>query len=269
MEDVLTEIPPPSRFFQEDLNNFIPPPPSLPTPFLLFSDPYATKILHPSILIIAISPSSLQIFHRVSAKTLIGTLVLPEIPFSGNSIKASLKDKSCNIYSLNDSEKLVCIISVQCSVPAERSHVVSKLLLGGQIFPERVLILDSIQSQNFRSKLSWDETLAYKLETSSERKEFNSGHGGSSLLKDVDYFPSGSVVDGLAAALLARCQILNIKGTLHLSWPKFGTSVILLLRSLLLNDVLAGLEFGSNGDYEDQHFNSGWKDPLVDAELYT
>ncbi|TYI96923.1 hypothetical protein E1A91_D01G108300v1 [Gossypium mustelinum] len=35
MEDVKTEIPPPSRFFQEHLNNFIPPSPSLMLPFLM------------------------------------------------------------------------------------------------------------------------------------------------------------------------------------------------------------------------------------------
>ncbi|KAJ0095601.1 hypothetical protein Patl1_16588 [Pistacia atlantica] len=112
MEDVLTEIPPPSRFFQEDLYNFAPPSPPLPSPFIL------------------------------------------------------------------------------CPVAAGRSHIVAKLLIGEQIVPERVLILDSVQTRNFRGKLSLDETCAFKLETSSERK------GGSSLLKDVDYFPSGSMVDG-------------------------------------------------------------------------
>ncbi|GAB4840202.1 hypothetical protein Ancab_020967 [Ancistrocladus abbreviatus] len=267
MEDILTEIPPPSRFFQEDLNIFMPSSPSLPTPFLLFPEPYSNKILHPSILIIAISRPSLQIFHNVSAKTLIGTLVLPEIPFSGNFIKPSLKDKSCNIYSLNDSEKLIFVVSVQYSVPAERSHAVTKLLLGGQIVPDRVVILDSIQPQKFRGKLSWDETYAYKLQTSAEMK--GNGHEGSCLLKDVDYFPSGSVVDGLGAALLAQCQIRNIKGTLCVTWPEFGNSGLLLLRSLLRKDILPSLDISSSSD-EDQSMRSGWlKGPLLETEIYT
>jgi predicted ATP-grasp superfamily ATP-dependent carboligase len=42
-------------------------------------------------------------------------------------------------------------------------------------------------------------------------------NGGSSLLRGIDYFPSGSVIDGLAAALLGRCQVKNIKGTLCVS----------------------------------------------------
>ncbi|GAB2280141.1 hypothetical protein Dimus_014778 [Dionaea muscipula] len=268
MEDVLTQTPPPSRFFQEDLDIFIPPSPSVPSPFLLFSDPNTNKILYPSILVVAISPASLQIFHQVS-KTLVCSLILPEIPFSGNSIAPSFLDKSCNIYSLNDSEKLVFIVSVHCSIPAERSHVVSKLLLGGQIVPDKVLILDSIQSQNFRGKLSRDQTLAYKLETSSPKDSTTDACGSSPpLLKDVDYFPSGSVVDGLAAALLTRCKIKKIKGTLCVSWPVFGHSVILFLKTLLLNDVL----HHSNGSFDnfdvDQSLRSSWiKDPLLESEL--
>lgn len=266
MEDVLTEIPPPSRFFEEDLNIFTPPPPSLPTPFLLLSEPYTNETLRPSLVIFAISPPSLHIFHNASSKTLIGTLILPEIPLSGNTITSSLKNKSCNIYALNDIEKLVVIVLVQFHVPAERCHAVSRLLLGEKITPERVLILDSIQIQKFRGKLSRDDTVAYKLETSSERKGLGESSG---LLSDLDYFPSGSVVDGLASALLARCQIRNIRGTLCVSWPEFGKHVMQLVRSLLLKNVIPDFDFSSTS-YKDENLKSSWlKDPLLDTELYT
>jgi hypothetical protein len=101
MEDVLTDIPPPSRFFQEDLNNFTPPSPALPSPFLIVSNPKPDEPLRPSLLIIAISSPSLYVFDHLSSKSLIGSLILPEISFSGNSIEPSLGDKSCNINSLN------------------------------------------------------------------------------------------------------------------------------------------------------------------------
>nr|VDC60459.1 unnamed protein product [Brassica rapa] len=39
MEDVLTENTPPSRFCQEDLNNFVSPSQPLPSPLIIFSDP--------------------------------------------------------------------------------------------------------------------------------------------------------------------------------------------------------------------------------------
>lgn len=258
MEDVLTEIPPPSRFFQEDLNNFAPPSPPLPSPFLVFSNPKPNETLRPSLLILAISSPSLYVFHQLSSKTLIGSLILPEIPFSGNSIEPSLGDKSCNIYTLTDS---IIIISLQCPIAAERSNVVAKLLIGEKIIPERVLILDSVQSQSFRGKLSPDETFAFKLETSSQRK----GLDDSSLLKGINYFPSGSVVDGLAAALLGRCQMRNIKGTLCVSWPEFGGAALSLLKSLLQRNVLLGLDLSINAD----GVVSWTKDHSFDSELYT
>lgn len=270
MEDVLTEIPPPSRFFQEDLNNFTPSSLPLPSPFLLFSNPKPDQPLHPSLLIIALSTPSLYVFHHVSSKTLIGSLILPEIPFSGNSIEPSLGDKSCNIYSLNNADNLTLFVSVQCSVSAERSNIVAKLLIGEQIIPERVLILDSVQSQNFRGKLPPDETYAFKLETSAETKGLYEGCGNSLLLKGLDYFPSGSVVDGLAAALLARCQMRNIRGTLCVSWPQYGGSAVALVKSLLHRNVLHGFDLSSGGETEDECLRfSRIKDHHFNSELYT
>lgn len=78
----------------------------------------------------------------------------------------------------------------------------------------------------------------------------------------MDYFPSGSVIDGLAAAILARCQVKKIKGTLCVSWPDSGNSVVSLLKSLV-KEVLPDLDLkGSVG--------SDWvRDGRVDSELYT
>ncbi|KAJ7953995.1 Fatty acid desaturase (Delta-4 desaturase) [Quillaja saponaria] len=264
MEDVITEIPPPSRFFEEDLNNFTVPSPPLPPPFLLFSEPHL-QTLHPSLLIIALSSPSLYLFHHFPSKTLIGSLILPEIPLSGNSIEPSLTDRSCNIYALNNGDpQSVVLVSVQCSVAAERSHSVAKLLIGDRIVSRRMLILDSIHGQNFRGRLSSDEEFAFKLETLAERK-------GERLLKGLEYYPSGSVVDGLGAALLGRCQMKNIKASLCVSWPEYGASVLSLIKGLLQKDVLPGLEL--NFSEEDSsgflsRFGRG-KDHLFESELYT
>ncbi|KAG7016653.1 hypothetical protein SDJN02_21763, partial [Cucurbita argyrosperma subsp. argyrosperma] len=266
MEDVLTEIPPPSRFFQDDLNSFALPSPPLPSPFLLLSNSKANEPLRPSLLVIAISSPSLHLFHHLSAKTLIGSLILPEVPFSGNHIQPSVDDKSCNIYSIDQDNELIILVSIQFSVPAERSNIVAKLLLDNKIIPERVLILDSLQSQNFRGKLSPDETFAFKLETSSERKSRDEGNSGSLMLKGLDYYPSGSVVDGLAAALLGRCQMKNIKGALCVSWPEYGSEVISLLKSLLHQNVLLQptLKFCTESNNGDEYLNR-----IKDLDLYT
>lgn len=173
------------------------------------------------------------------------------------------------MYTLNDADNSVLLVSVQYSVSAERSHTVAKLLIGEQIIPERILILDSVQRQNFRGKLSPHETFAFKLETSSERKGHSDGSSSSPLVKGLDYYSSGSMVDGLAAALLSRCQIRNLKGTLCVSWPSFGGSAVSLVKSIV-KEVLPSLEFSVNSDGEDEYIKLGQiKDHLFDSDLYT
>ncbi|KAK1419805.1 hypothetical protein QVD17_29163 [Tagetes erecta] len=262
MEDVLTELPPPSRFFLEELNNFTPPAPPVPSPFILLSNPTSKTPLQPSLFIIAISAPSLYLLHHVSPKTLIGTFILPEVPSSGNSVEPSLKDKSCNLYNISHGGKSVIVANFQYSVSSERSHAIAKTLIGQQIIPERVLILDSVQSRNFRGRISTDDTFAMKLETSVERK-------GIPLLKKLNYFPSGSVVEGLGAALLGRCQMKNIKATLCVSWPESGGSVTSIVKDLLLKDVLSDMEVKIDADGEAEGLKFGHTNHYLDSELYT
>lgn len=125
-------------------------------------------------------------------------------------------------------------------------------------------MFDCIQSRNFRGRLSTDDTFALKLETAVERK------GGVPLLKGLNYFPSGSVIEGLGAALLSRCQMKNIKGSLCVSWPELGGSVTSTLKSLLLkDDVLPGLELKIDANGEDEGLRFGHKNHYADSDLYT
>ncbi|KAK4764885.1 hypothetical protein SAY86_025975 [Trapa natans] len=148
MEDVLTEIPLPSRILQEDLNNFVPHVPPLPSPFL-----------------------------------------------------PSLSDKSCNIYTLNDPDRSILLVSVQSSVAPERSRTFTA---GSQL----------------------------------------SGLGDSSLLKDLEYFPSWSKIDGLAAALLARCEMRNIKGILCTIQKKMAASLGLACSVFRFTALLVLVSYG-------------------------
>ncbi|KAI3817138.1 hypothetical protein L1987_10927 [Smallanthus sonchifolius] len=88
----------------------------------------------------------------------------------GNSVSPSLKDKSCNLYAISHASESIVLASFQYSASAERTHSVAKMLIGQQIVPERVLIFDSVQSRNFRGRISTDDTFAMKLETSREKK---------------------------------------------------------------------------------------------------
>ncbi|KAI9075884.1 hypothetical protein K1719_042164 [Acacia pycnantha] len=91
-------------------------------------------------------------------------------------------------------------------------------------WPKRVVILDSIRSQNYHGRLSSDEAFAFKMETAAK----STIGVDEKFLKGLEYYPSGSVVDGLSAALLGRCQILKIRGVLCVSWPEFDAFVVSL-----------------------------------------
>ncbi|KAG2276344.1 hypothetical protein Bca52824_058899 [Brassica carinata] len=189
---------------------------------------------------------------------------MPEVPFSGNTVESSLQDKSCNIHSLTSSstedKSSILLVSVQLHVSPERSNLVLRLLICQDIITKRVIIMDSLQSRNFRGRLSPDETLAAKLETSSEKK------AATTSRVNLDYFPSGSVIDGLSASLLSRCQVKNIRCSLVVSWPEFGPSVIRFVGALL-KSIVPSLDVGSvNKDLEKY---SSRKDAWIESDLYT
>ncbi|RYR56440.1 hypothetical protein Ahy_A05g022140 isoform A [Arachis hypogaea] len=167
MEDVITEASPPSRFLEEDLNTFTPPsPPVTPFPSLHFPQ---QQPLTPKLLIIALSPISLSLFHP--------HLLPPSVP-----LLASLTLPNTNPITLSPLTPNSFLLSVPSSIPSHHSHAI------------------------------------------------------------------GSVVDGLAAAFLARCQLLNLRASLCVSWPEFDRSVMALIERLLRNGVLRGcdgLRFGS------------------------
>lgn len=257
MQDPLTDLPPPSRFLLEDLNNFASPDDSvsLPHPFIAWN-----RILNfrPKLLLVALSKSSCHLVHYLPEKKIIGTFVLPEVSMAGNALQPSLQDKSCCLlYALEETENpTVVLASVQYTVPAERSTTWTKTLLR-EVRPEKVVVMGSIPSQHFRGKLSSDETLIFKLETLAERLDENDG-----ALKGVPYYPSGSMIDGLAAALLTQCQVTKLKGQLLVSWPDYDASVVNLLNSVL-KKVYPAVDFSVSA-----------KTPLfkalrVDSDLYT
>ncbi|CAH8383476.1 unnamed protein product [Eruca vesicaria subsp. sativa] len=77
-----------------------------------------------------------------------------------------------------------------------------------------------------------------KLETSSKKKATTTSR------VNLDYFPSGSVIDGLSASLLSRCQVNYNRGTLVVSWPEFGPNVIRYFGALLKN-IVSSLDVAS------------------------
>ncbi|MQL75615.1 hypothetical protein Taro_008005 [Colocasia esculenta] len=228
MEDVITDAPPPSRFFPDDLDNFASPSSPLPLPFLLFSG-QNNKPPRPSTLVIAASPASCYVVHHLSPKTLIGALFLPELPLAGCSLEPSPGNTGCSIYAAGEDAVLV---SFQYPVAADRARAVAKRLLE-DLSPAGVLVLDSVRSGGFRGCLSADEALVFKLETAEQRAA-----GSGTALRSVPYYPTGSVADGLSAALLAECQMKKLRGTLCLTWPEAGDPAAVSLLEAVLRDFL-------------------------------
>ncbi|CAL5189106.1 unnamed protein product [Lathyrus oleraceus] len=230
MEDVITEAAPPSRLLEEGLNNFTPPSKPLPSPFLIFPHPQQQQPLKPNLLIIAISSTSLSLFQTIlNYQTLTASLILPELPLSH-------PDNTIDIHSISSN---ILLAAIRTSISDIRAYAVAEVLLNDRIRPDSVIILDSIQPMNHRGLLSSDEAVAFKLESSAERKKAVE----EKLLGGLEYYPSGSVVDGLGAAILGRCQILNLRASLCVSWPQFDSSVVLLLK-----DLLRQFDLGFNGD---------------------
>ncbi|KAI3925598.1 hypothetical protein MKW98_001452 [Papaver atlanticum] len=84
------------------------------------------------------------------------------------------------------------------------------------------------------------------------------------MVKGLDYFPSGSVIDGISAALLASCQIKKIHATQCVTWPQNGYSVISYLKYVVLKDVLPKLTLSSGSLDSDLV-----RDSRYESELYT
>ncbi|CAA7402619.1 unnamed protein product [Spirodela intermedia] len=250
MEDVVTDIPPPSRFFPEDLDNFASPSPALPSPFVLLSDRNPRP--RPSLMVVAISPASRLLVHRLSPKSLFGALFLPELPLAGNHIVPSPRDSGCNIYAAGEG---ILLVSFQYpAAAAERARSVAKALMR-DISPQEVLVLDSVRSGSFRGRLSTDDSMEFKLETAAKRAA-----GSFPALRRVAYYTTGSVAEGVGAALLAECQMRKLKGTLCVAWPGAGeaSSPSSSLESLL-RDLLPGLRFSAD---------NGVRVSVADSDLY-
>lgn len=178
-----------------------------------------------------------------------------ESPSLETRLNLLYKTKNCNIYSFSsstdDGKSSILLVSVQLHVSLERSNLESREIAhwSRHYYPW----------EGYWRRLSPDETLAAKLETSSVKKAVTSR-------VNLDYFPSGSFIDALSASLLSRFQVKNIRGTLVVSWPEFGPTVIRFVGALLKNIVSSLDVAGVNKDLEKY---SSRKDAWIESDLYT
>lgn len=236
-QDPLTDLPPPSRLDFDELSNFnfdAAPAPAPPPPFISWTASTAAihgnikSPLRPRILLVASSASGCHLIHHLPNKHLLGFVILPEAALSaaaGN--RDGHSEQACSLYSLDGQQGSVVLVAVQKSVPEERTHAWARVLLEA-IVPESLLMVATVQREHFRGKLSADDHVVFRLETDRQRLQ----EEGDSRFA-LPYFPTGSLVAGLPAAILTRCQIRGLKARLLLSWPDAGPSAPSLLLSVL------------------------------------
>ncbi|CAM6102432.1 unnamed protein product [Calypogeia fissa] len=245
MRDPLTEEPPPSRFDPEELNIFEPTDViDLTPPSVEWAPSVVEKLqsgqLRPQLLIVALSKVGINLIHNLSKKTIIGNIVLPGTSMPKTTSDPGAKDKACYLFSC-EPDLAIVLVSVQYMVPVERSSVWTKFLF--KLFAaERVLVLEHTPIRHFRGKLSVDEPMLFVLNTDQQKLE------DEKSAPVAPYYPSGSLVDGLAAALLTHCQLRGLKGRLLLTWPEDDSGLVKMLVAILSN-ILKVVPQGANVDF--------------------
>ncbi|KAL3676748.1 hypothetical protein R1sor_026696 [Riccia sorocarpa] len=253
IRDPLVEDPPPSRFDPEELDIFATIPEAARTAPTIQWESSAdsflqTGKLHPKFLLLGLSGISANLIHHLPDKILLGTILLPgKLPIKKSGEHSPL-DKVANIYTCSSCQSLI-IVSVQYHVAEEGAYLWTRTLFQ-VIKPERVLILGLTPIYHFRGKLSSDEPSYFLLETDHQKLEGTADLTTSKeKTEDVKplapYYPSGSLVDGLAAALLTYCQLRGLRGRLLLTWPAEDYRVAQMLAATLTN-VLRLIPEGSN-----------------------
>ncbi|CAA6665857.1 unnamed protein product [Spirodela intermedia] len=232
MEDVVTDIPPPSRFFPEDLDNFASPSPALPSPFVLLSDRNPRPRPPSWCLCSGLSSSRSSRSPATTSCRL-------------RAIAAATSTPPARAFSWSPSStRRRRRRGALGGEGADEGHL-SPGGTGPGLRPQRELQGAAV-GRRFHGVQAGDSG--------------EEGAGSFPALRRVPYYTTGSVAEGVGAALLAECQMRKLKGTLCVAWSGAGeaSSPSLSLESLL-RDLLPGSRFSAD---------NGVRVSVADSDLY-
>mmetsp|Transcript_13332 Transcript_13332/g.18209 ORF Transcript_13332/g.18209 Transcript_13332/m.18209 type:complete len:282 (-) Transcript_13332:145-990(-) len=166
--------------------------------------------MRPKLMILAASRAgNLLLHHQISAKTMVGSVVLPELSWQGATIEASLSDPSCYLYTSGPQDNCL-LVACQYSVPASRAQSWVKSLFA-LVQPQEVLVLGSSSPAVALNGM-------FLVETDAAKKIRTNVKGGAPYINNpsVPFLPPGHVVADLPAAILSHCQNRGIAAKLLL-----------------------------------------------------
>jgi len=184
------------------------------TPIFVRSKHFAQSVpekYNAKVLLVGIHAAATCFLHcSFPKRTIIGSLILPEISMKNNTLEPSVNDNTCTIYKL-DNDPSVVLVLCQYEVSAERSYAWANCLFQN-LNPERVYALDRILDSHYDSTnphVSRTPPMLRSLETTTYKNQ--------SHKQFCPYLEAPNLVDKAAAALMTHCELRNVPATLILS----------------------------------------------------
>ncbi|KAK3828423.1 MAG: hypothetical protein J3Q66DRAFT_322622 [Benniella sp.] len=185
---------------EEDFQEAIDKAVTLPKPILLWRTSPSPSPSSPkacSTLIIGTAFGASTLLQTISAKTLLGTLILPGVDLKDNTADlTSRSNASCNVYEL-DADPTVIIIPCNYRIKDKDSLNFAKVVLNN-IQAKRIVILDTLSpSSYFSGSPDIDYTFPWLrlLQTT-----------GSTTVGKITTLEVPNLVQNLGAALLSFCE---------------------------------------------------------------
>mmetsp|Transcript_19241 Transcript_19241/g.36865 ORF Transcript_19241/g.36865 Transcript_19241/m.36865 type:complete len:276 (-) Transcript_19241:404-1231(-) len=196
---------------------------------------FADGRLHTKVFVLATNSAGNMLIHQMlRSKEMAGSVVLPGVSMAGNRLEPGYMDKSCYLYTSGAEDELL-FASCQYDVPALQMHAFARALLAQVEFRRIVVLASAPACSSLRSNAAGG---LFTLDTDAYRVL-------SATAPFQPLLPPGSVVDGLAAAVVSYCQLRRLPARLLLSIDQAPLTDMQVVHTTC---TALKIELGSMGD---------------------